>query len=72
MLKNIRSRNFGEEGGKGDLEISRFYWVFLNDGLPKLIKGQPLSFIKIFHAMYAIHLFLAHIFRSDKIGIYHI
>ena len=25
----------GGGGGKGDLEISRFDWVFLNDGLPK-------------------------------------
>jgi hypothetical protein len=24
----------GEEGGKGDLEKSRFNWVFLNDGVP--------------------------------------
>ena len=24
----------GGGGGKGDLEISRFDWVFLNDGLP--------------------------------------
>ena len=24
----------GGGGGKGDLEKSRFYWVFLNDGVP--------------------------------------
>ena len=33
-LKNMRSRNFGGKGGKGDLEKSRFDWVFLNVGVP--------------------------------------
>ena len=31
----MRSRNLGG-GSKGDLESSRFGWVFLNVGLPKL------------------------------------
>ena len=35
-LKNMRSRNCGGGGGKGDLEKSRFDWVFLNDGAPKI------------------------------------
>ena len=28
----------GGRGGKGDLEKSRFDWVFLNDGVPNLDK----------------------------------
>ena len=34
MLKNMGSRISGGEGGKGDLEKSRFDWVFLNGGVP--------------------------------------
>ena len=32
--KNNNSRNFGGEGGKGDLENSRFDWASLNVGIP--------------------------------------
>ena len=50
MLKNIHSRNFGGEGGgKGDLEISRFDWVFLNVGLPYLM----LHFIGCTYLLYS-------------------
>ena len=35
MLKDTSWNFFGGEG-KGDLEKSRFDWVFLNDGVPKL------------------------------------
>ena len=34
FVKNIRSRNLEGRGGKGDLEKSKFDWVFLNVGLP--------------------------------------
>ena len=35
LQKNNHSRNFWGEGGKSDLENSRFDWVFLNVCLPK-------------------------------------
>ena len=40
FIKNMRSRNLGGEWGvKADLEKSRFDWVSLNVGLPKVLKG---------------------------------
>ena len=33
----------GGGGGKGDLEKSRFDWVFLNDGVPKSESGRGVN-----------------------------
>ena len=41
MLKDVRARIFW---GEGDLEKSRFDWVFLNDGVPKTKTALAKSF----------------------------